>query len=845
MTLGGSNDTVALGVGADTVSMGGGSDTVNGTLGVGDTVNMGAGNDTFAYQALGDLTNIVDGDADVDTLTVGAGVGLTIDFTATTDNIAAETGAYRNFENLAAGGADTAIDVKLTAGSNSIVTGSAADSIRITDATFDLGDTINGGTASDTLFITGGGTVNILTGVTVTGIENVNIDNTATSFTANNENLAITAGDGGNTIVLGTGTQSVAGTMGGADSVTVGSGSNNVATGAGDDTINVTATTYSGDTLDGGSGGETLGDLLAITGGGTVNMTLATISNIERVSIDNTATVFVANNDNLAITAGDGGNDFTLGSGTQSVTSGTGADTVALGGGANSVNTGDGSDTVNGTVQAADTVDLNAGNDTFAYQVLAGSVSGGGGGDTLTVTGAVGLTIDFSNTADNIAAESGTYSNFENLSAGDATLAFTVTAAAAGSTITTGSGADTVTLNSGVDTVSTGGGNDTVNGALSAADTVNLGANDDRFIFSLAANAANSVDGGSGSDTLEIGSGFGALSIDLSVLGADQVSGTGTFQNFEHVAASAANGSLTVTDLAGQANNIATGSAGDIIIVSDSNVGGSIDAGASGDELRVTNGATVDMTASTFANFENVTLIDPTVGTTGVTLIANTTANLNITGSSGNDDITVGASTQVVLGGAGDDTFHVTSATLPNTLNGGSNGANGDTLVISGGGTLVFASITGVETVETGTSAVTLTLNNRGYEVILQGGEQHTVASGDNSLGDDRFVFNGSTQASWAGKTVTINNFLEGANNDDLDLLNIALSFDGNVTGGGAAVNTALNANGAVFDQDTGQLKVDINGDGNYVLTDDLTVTLGGVSALTDTVDIITGGPLI
>jgi hypothetical protein len=116
-----------------------------------------------------------------------------------------------------------------------------------------------------------------------------------------------------------------------------------------------------------------------------------TVSNIENVTIDNSAVsanVFTAHDAALTITVSGGnvGATITLGDTlAQTLTiTGTGNDTVTLGTGINNVNTGDGSDTVNGTLDATDTVDLDAGNDSFAYQTLVGDVRGGAGTDTIT-----------------------------------------------------------------------------------------------------------------------------------------------------------------------------------------------------------------------------------------------------------------------------------------------------------------------------------------------------------------------------------------------------------------------------------------------------------------------------
>jgi hypothetical protein len=618
--------------------------------------------------------------------------------------------------------------------------------------------------------------------------------------------------------------------------VTLSTGTNSVATDGGNDTVNVTATTLTAaDTIDGGT--HTTGDTLAITGGGTLNLAaLTNVTGFELVTIDNTATNFTANNDGLAITAGNGGNTIVLGNGLQSVTAGTGADSVALGAGQNTVNTGGGSDTVTGTLTANDTVDLNDDNDTFTYQALADGgmiVNGGNGSDTLVVTGNTPLTIDFAtDTNDNITGETGSYRNFENLSAGTATGAFTVTAAAAGSTITTGSAADTVALGASTDTLVLNAGNDTVTGSLSAGDNIDFGADDDTFTYSATITSTNVIDGGAGGDTLIFNLAATNLTIDFTATNDQIALETGFYRNFDHLQAGSATGNITVTDGAG-ASTIITGSGSDVFVVSGANsqnAGDYFDAGSAGDVIQVS-GGTVSMLVGTWLGFEQATLL------ASATFIANATASFAITGSSGADDITMGATTQTVSAGSGNDIIRISATSgMPTTTNGG---GDTDTLVISGGGTYVMSGggVIGIEIVDMGTTAATLTLNNRGYQVNVEGGVNHSINSGDNSLGDDVFIFSGPA-GDWVANSVAINGFLQGSGNDIINLTALLRSGYNGESATSAGVDALLAVNGVVFDQELEQLKVDLNGDGAYITADDLTVNMAGVTDLTVGVDL-------
>ncbi|CAN0428364.1 unnamed protein product, partial [Phaeothamnion confervicola] len=227
------NDTITLGGGADTVNAGAGSDTVIGTLSVGDGIDLNADDDSFVYQALTDASMVVNAGSGSDTLTINATSGaMTIDFSSSNDQLAAEAGSYRNFENLAASAATDSLTVTTAASGGHIVTGSGDDDVTMTavaNTAIETGagdDVINvtaatingdidagGNTASgDTLNVLGGGTLGM--SVTAVGIENVSLA-VATDFTANAlSGLSITGSAGADTITVGAGDQQVAGAGG-------------------------------------------------------------------------------------------------------------------------------------------------------------------------------------------------------------------------------------------------------------------------------------------------------------------------------------------------------------------------------------------------------------------------------------------------------------------------------------------------------------------------------------------------------------------------------------------------------------------------------------------------------
>lgn len=111
---------------------------------------------------------------------------------------------------------------------------------------------------------------------------------------------------------------------------------------------------------------------------------------------------------------------------------------------------------------------------------------------------------------------------------------------------------------------------------------------------------------------------------------------------------------------------------------------------------------------------------------------ANDSDTINL--GSGNDDVFLGSTAETVNGGNGNDTFHVTAATIGATLH-GSTGSN--LLDVTGGGTMAMGSnITGIKTVslESSPTSYTFTTNATAGLTINDGGRNDTIivaGSGD------------------------------------------------------------------------------------------------------------------
>jgi hypothetical protein len=779
-------DLINLGTGADTVNTGDDADTVVGTVGNSDTVNLGAGTDTFVFQTLG--TGTVTGGADSDTLEVQAGSGpLTITLSS-----GANTGltGYSSFENLDASAAVLLDDLTVTAaaggstidtgagndditagiGTDLIDAGAGDDIIRITSATYNALDTIDGGsdTTDDTLAITGGGTVDMNTGL-IQNIELVTISNSTVgtnTFIANSDSLAITV-SGGNenaTINLGaTGTQSVTITGNGSDTVTLGSGINVVNTGDGADTV--TGALATGDAVDLQAGNDTytFNDTSTdgtVSGGagdsdslviGSAGVTTATIllgdganSTILGVNYSNFDNLLAGTSDDvLTVTAAVAGSTIETGSA---------GDTVNLGAGTDIVNTGGGSDTVFGTVGGTDTVELGAGTDSFTYQTLTtGTVSGGADIDELVVGSGFGpLTI----TLGEIVNITGDYSNFDNLTAGSADGILTVTAAAGGSTITTGIAADIITLGAGIDTVNSGAGSDTVTN-IGAGDTVNLQDGDDNASFDPV--IAATINGGEGGqtlgDTLTITSTFDVMTIDLSISGGQQISGAGagagSYQNFENLSAAGASHALTVTaDTVG--STITTGSAADTVYL-----GAGIDTVSTGDSVDVISGTVGAGDSINFGGGDEAytyAAIAATVNGGEGNETAGSGDTLTITSTTGAMTINLSLVDlqQITLGGTG------TWMNFENLLAGGASHSLNVT-ASAGGGTITTGSANDQIVLGAGADIVNAGDGNDGVSGLLTAGDDVTLGAGDDNFTYSSLVLGATLDGDIGSDTLVYN----------------------------------------------------------------------------------------
>ena len=301
-------NSILGGAGADEIAGLAGDDSLLGATGD-DIIYGGTGNDTILG---GDDNDTLYGEAGIDTIEGGVGDDI-IDGGSQNDYLVGESG----YDTFLDGSGDDTIDA-----------GNGDDLIKFTTANFDSNDTIDGGNNNDTLEFSDTITTSNLTDadfVHTSNIETILFSNTNTndieldqntillqgsdgvdSFHYSDANFdandSINGGNGIDELLVGT-TENVTKSRGdfaniaNIEKLSTGSGDDNIdLTGGtngfdtitlagGDDTLTIDANNvWTNKTLDGGSGGETNGDTLEITGSVSIDLSATTIQNFENIT---------------------------------------------------------------------------------------------------------------------------------------------------------------------------------------------------------------------------------------------------------------------------------------------------------------------------------------------------------------------------------------------------------------------------------------------------------------------------------------------------------------------------------------------------------------------------------
>jgi Ca2+-binding RTX toxin-like protein len=911
---GGGNDTFTLGAAmsaADTIDGGTGTDTLvlNGDYSGGLTLGASSFVSIETLQLLGGHSyGLVSNDANVaagTTLTVDAGAlgasdSLNFDGSAESDGSFAFIGGAGG--DVLAGGAQ-ADSFDLSHGGSDTAMGNGGNDTFNVGAALSAGDSIDGGAGNDTLVLNGDYSGGLALGAsTIANVETVqlagghsynltsNDGNVAAGATLAIDASALAAGttltfngasetDGSFTIIGGAGNDTLTGGAQ-ADTFDLSHGGNDTAHGgSGSDTFDMGAAFTAADRIDGGAGNDTLvldgdyssgltlgastltsvetiafafGNIYTVTAnaatvpaGGTMTIDASALGagdtlNFNGAPVTNGSFAFIGGAGNDVITGGNDGNTFDLSEGgTDLANGGQGVNVFDLGA------TLDSSDRINGAIGGTNILVLNG-----SYFSLAISNS----------MVANMQTVEFQGT--NTTSVTWVQQPFS---------AMTIDASAAGGSLTFDFSAVSQSMHF------IGGALNTHIVGGSAADTFDAGSQTDNFagnggndIFNFGANftAADQVDGGTGSDVLNLngdysaGLTFGATTmVNVETLSL----AAGHDYSFTTVDANVASGQTLTVDASalGSGNHLTLngaaetdgffsilGGAGSDTVTFAGNLtaGDHIDGGAGSDTL-VLNGDYAGLTlgATTVVNVEtiqlgaghsyNIATNDATVasgqtltvdasalgGSNGLTFSGATESNGSFAfiGGSGNDTLTGGAladtfdlsegGTDTAHGGNGNDVFNV--GQVLNNADAIDGGTGNDTLILngdySGGFTFGDTTLTSIETLQFAAGhSYNITASNLSFHNAM------TIDASALGAGDS-LTFNGTS----AGFALTItggagNDAITAGSSDDI----IDLSHGGTDTVNAFQGNDTINA-GAAFsaadsiDGGTGTDTLVFNGD--------------------------------
>ncbi len=408
------NDKIYGSLGNDNFDGGAGVDTVNGYEG-NDTLKGGADNDTINA---GDGNDVVNGGAGTDKLGGGTGNDIfVVTNVAEISGLAETVSAGDDTDLLRFDGAGK-VDLTQATLISLEQLGLNGNDVTITAAQLSQFDQINASFATDRIILAAAGTIDLSTAIISNLLDELrgSSGNDVIKFQANAQGLFVDAREGNDTINAGEGNDSLRGWTGndflgggdGNDMLDGGAGTDNFSGGSGNDIIEVKQSSdISGlaETINGGADVDELNFTL-LGAIGTIDLSLATITAVEKLSIGNNAMIMTGAQMSgfETIAAGFGTERLIMSAaGTADFTGDTivlvdeirgssGNDIVKLSGvvDGQTVNGMAGNDNIGGSVgndvidggSGADTLSGSAGNDTLIGGSSADRMGGGSGVDT-------------------------------------------------------------------------------------------------------------------------------------------------------------------------------------------------------------------------------------------------------------------------------------------------------------------------------------------------------------------------------------------------------------------------------------------------------------------------------
>ncbi len=633
------DDRLAGNDGSNQLDGGIGNDLLKATIGGSDTLEGGIGTDTVDYSAF------------TDTVTISLVKGTAVSNT--------QTDSLKNIENVIGGIGNDSIagdannNLLQAMDGNDTLSGAAGD------------DTLEGGNGNDVL-IGGSGADSLVGG---DGTDTASYQSSDYAVIASLDDPTVNQGD-----ARGDSYVSIENLTGSAysDQLTGDNQNNSLSGLAGNDTL---IATLGKDTLDGGDGIDSV-DYSSLTDGVTISLDANGDAAVQVAGAVKDQLISIEN-----LTGGQGNDQLTGNAKANLLSGGLGNDVLSFSSGANdTLDGGDGSDTANyaevssnltialNNIQVDDTVKVHIGTQTDSLRNIENLTSGSGndsltgdtninyltagsGNDTLIgILGATGAgdTLDGGDGTD-----TADYSNLTSAQAVTVSLTNDNTAGNGNFSvdIVNGTGTSTDSLKN-IENISSGAGNDVLKGDAQA-NYLKAGAGNDILYGSGGGN--DTLDGGTGTDTVTYENISQNLSIDLSQTKATIGSQIDTLNSIENATGGSGNDSLKGDT---QANYLKAGAGNDILY------------GSGGGNDTLDGGTGTDTV--TYENISQNLSID--LSQTKVTIGSQTDTLISIenaTGGSGNDSLKGDANVNSLTGGAGNDTLVGTLGGAGDSLDGG------------------------------------------------------------------------------------------------------------------------------------------------------------------------------
>jgi Ca2+-binding RTX toxin-like protein len=836
--------------------------------------------------------------------TVAAGATLTVDASSlsATDSLtfdgSAETNGSFAFlagfgDDVLTGGAKADL-FDLTLGGNDTAHGGGGNDTFNLGAQFGAGDSIDGGAGNDTVNLNGdytGGAALVFTPTTLTNVEKLvladgnSYDITTDDATvANNGTLTVDASalsatyaltfdgsaetNGGFQITDGAGNDVLTGGAQGDEFFLKSGGSDTVHGGGGDDIVFAYGMLDASDTIDGGAGTDNELHLFGAdyTGAHALVMGATTVTNFELITFGAGFSYDITTND-ATVAAGqtlnvndltdpgdtvtfdgaaetDGHFSFLGGPSADNFTGGAQADIFHMENGGVAALKGGGGDDLFEMGQhfdASDSIDGGAGTDTVN---LDGDYSGGLSITSTMMTNVETLSFGAFHSYNITLADDGVVASGQTLTVDASALISTHALTFDGSAETDGS--FDITGGAGDDTLTGGAQADTFDLTKGGADTAHGGAGDDTFLVKAAFVGGDTIDGGTGTNTITVVDDLSASLSDASISNIETVTFAAGFSYDATVTGDITSGAGTLTldgsalgasdaltlDLSGATTTAfaVTGGAGDDSVSMSLGAiidGSTFDGGTGNDTLELTSGDDIVFSASTMTNVETLKLDDGS--SYGLTLddanvAAGATLNVDASALTGtNDLIFIGTAETdgffAITGGAGDDTVILGSG-FSASADSFDGGAGTDSLELTNvSGTFAFTDTT-IANVEnlfvnaSGNISITTTDAN------VAAGETLTVDFSSTNVAGATLVFDGSAETDgqfefFAPAAASSVNFTGGALSDSLTMGNDGTpgnSFNG--LGGDDTLTMTAASSATVFEGGTGNDTLAMTGGG-------------------------------